>query len=190
MQALDDAIRDAEAWLFRRAAKSDSDRRRYRLGAAFESQNGLDLDDVFLAGMDQLGGLGVLLMAAAAARLPADAYLSDILKAMSRTDAGRAARAWGVWAKWQWLRSLYEQAVDGFENSHAGRDPNAAWRKRRPTRRQQYLVMEICRLLLIAVPLFASSGDAHDWLKARGGNPRFKSPPPLPPIPSREELGL
>lgn len=188
VQELDDAIRDADAWEHRRAAKLDRDRRCYRIGAALEPQGGLDLDDLFLSGIDQLGAHAILLLAAVALKSPADAYLSDLLRRLSRTPAGRIIRDWGVWARWHWLADLYRDEVIAFERSLKGRDPKASWRRRRPTPRQDYLVTELARYLQLARPEFATSGEAHDWLYKLGGNPRFQQAPELPPLPSVRDL--
>ena len=89
IQDLDEAVRDAEMWLHRRAARHERDRRCYRLGAALEPAGGLQIDDVFLSGLDLLGGHGVALLAAAAVAAPGGTSLSELIVRMAPTRAGR-----------------------------------------------------------------------------------------------------
>ena len=162
--------------------------RRARVGAALEPTGGLEVDDVFLSGLDLLGGHGVALLAAAALAGPGGTSLSELMLRIARTDAGKVIRAWGVWSRFTWLRDLYQTAVLAFENSVAGRNPCGSWRKDAPTARQAYLAVELARFLQLEQPALATKGEAHDWLYTHGGNPRFLSRPDLPQLPSREEL--
>lgn len=190
VQTLDDAIRDAQAWDHRRAAKLDRDRRCYRLGAALEPQGGLDLDDVFVTGFDVLGAHALVLLVAVALKAPPLTSETDLKKQLARMPAGRLIRGWGVWARWHWLARLYHEEVTAFENGPHGRDPDAPWRPKPPRKEQLYLALELGRYLQVVTPAFATRGDAHDWLLRLEGNPRFRECPELPPIPGLDELDL
>ena len=172
VRQLEEAIQEAETWSSRRAARQARDRACYRLGAALEPTGGLAVDDVFLSGLDLLGGHGVALLAAAAASAPEGASLSELMLRLAWTDAGKVIRAWGVWSRFTWLRDLYRTAVLAFENSVAGRNPLGSWRRDPPTARQAYLAVELARFLQVAKPELANKGEAHDWLHNNGGKPR------------------
>lgn len=188
VQNLEAAVTDADMWLRRRAARHQRDRLCYRLGAALEPAGGLQVDDVFLSGLDLLGGHGVALLAAAALAAPGGTSLSELMVRMAPTKAGRIVRDWGAWSRFTWLRDLYRQVVADFEASPAGRDPRRSWRKAAPTARQQYLVGELARFLQLDRPEFVCRGDVHDWLRVGGGNPRFQVRPELPPLPTLADL--
>lgn len=188
MQKLEDVQREAAMWAHRRAAKHHRDRCCYRLGAAFEPEGGLALDDVFVSGVDLLGAHGLVLLAAEALRAPEGTSVSELMMRLSKTAAGKTVRAWGVWSRFTWLRNLYHDEVEAFENSPAGRDPKRSWRKEPATANQTYLTMELARALQVAVPEHANRGAAHDWLLAQGGNPRFQVHPDLPQLPSPADL--
>ncbi|AMK22078.1 hypothetical protein [Sphingobium sp. TKS] len=179
---LDDEIREAQTWAFRRAAYHERDRRCYRVGSAFEPGGGLDLDDVALTGLDCLGIRGVLLVAATARQHP-NLPLNGILKKLFASEAGQQIRAWGAWRRWHWLSDLYRAETQTFLNSKKGKDPAQQWRSGKPTAAQEHIIREIARLLQIDRPAFARRGDAFEWIKAAGGNPRFHEPPPLPDLP-------
>lgn len=179
---LDDEIREAQTWAFRRAAYHERDRRCYRVGAAFEPGGGLDLDDVALTGLDCLGLRGVLLIATTAEHHPT-LPLNGLLKKLFASEAGEQIRAWGMWRRWHWLSDLYRAETEAFLNSKKGKDPNARWRSEKPTAAQEHIIREASRLLQIERPEFTRRGDAFEWIKAAGGNPRFRDAPPLPALP-------
>ena len=188
MQALEDAIREANMWSSRRAAGLARDRSCYRLGAALEPAGGLAIDDVALAGLDALGVHGVALLAAQALVSPTGASLSELILAISRGKAGRSLRAWGVWARFNWLKSLYTKEVTDFENSRAGRDKARSWRRKPIRAGQAYLIRELARFLQVEPPGPDNRGAAHDWLLVQGGNPRFMVPLERPALPALSDL--
>ena len=188
VQVLDDAIREATMWSSRRAASHARDRSCYRLGAAFEPAGGLAIDDLALSGVDALGAHGVALLAAQALVSPGVASLSDLILGISRGKAGRCLRAWGVWARFNWLKALYEREVTEFESSPAGRDKARSWRRKPVKAEQAYLILELARYLQLEPPEPRNRGAAHDWLLEQGGNPRFMAPLERPPLPTLSDL--
>lgn len=188
VQALDEAVREADMWSSRRAASHARDRSCYRLGAALEPTGGLAIDDVALSGLDALGAHGVALLAAQALVSPDGTSLSDLILAISRSKAGQSLRAWGVWARFNWLKELYQREVIDFENSHAGRDKARSWRRKPVSARQVYLLRELARFLQLEPPELGDRGSAHDWLLRQGGNPRFIVPLERPPLPAFSDL--
>jgi hypothetical protein len=181
-EELEELIREAETSIHRRVERSERDRGCYRVGAAFEPQDGHLLDDVFLTGVDHLGSVGVALLAETALAHPGES-LSGLLRILSVTEQGRVVREWGVWGRGTWNRKLYLWETEGFFQTRKGSDPKQKWRGDTVTRRQLYLIGQICRCLDILEPAPANRGAAYEWIKANGGNPRFSSPPPVPPLP-------
>lgn len=178
---LDHLIREAETWLFRRAAYNERDKAIYRTGAALEPCGGHLLNDIQLTGLDALGAHSVLLLAEAAANHPT-AALSELMQILFSSEHGELIREWGRWARMQWIAALHHEQTVTFLESPAGKNPKAAWRSRRPTRRQTYLIAEIARACGIDEPELTTRGDAFDWILDRG-NPRYWALPPKPPIP-------
>lgn len=178
---LDQLIHDAEAREHRRAAHLLRDARCYRLGSAFEPTGGLLLDPVALTGWLATGRVGVLLLAKQAIANP-DASIIEHLASLFRSPAGGLIRDHGVWLRWAWLRDFYKQEVTDFLASQKGRDPNALWRGKKPSKRQTYLISEICIALQLEPRSFATRGDAFDWIRKHEGNPRFLHVPPQPDL--------
>ncbi|WP_174279458.1 hypothetical protein [Sphingomonas bacterium] len=184
---LEKLIHDAQAREHRRAAFNARDASCYRLGSAFEPTGGLDLDPVAVAGLMALGATGLLLLVRVALASP-DASLAEHLRALFRSRAGRAIRAWGVWSRWHWLRALYLHQTEVFLNSPSGRDPKARWRAKPPTAEQTYLVTQISLDLQLQPRSFATRGEAFDWIQAAGGNPRFRTEAGKPDLSEVAEL--
>lgn len=182
MQELDQLTREASTYLHRKAAYHARDRACYRIGSALEPNGGHELDDVALAGLDHLGAFGLLLILPVALINPGES-LSGLLRLLFASEVGRQIREWGVWSRLTWLRALYLQETVSFLLSKKGMDPAQRWRKEKPTERQKYLAREISRALNIEEPSFDLRGEAFEWLKEQGGNPRFRGPPPIPPLP-------
>lgn len=184
-QELDELIHEARTYAHRRAARIARDQGCYRTGSAFEPHGGHLLDDVALAGFDHLGAFGILLLMPIALTHPRKS-LSWLLTELFASEAGAAIREWGKWSRLRWLHNLYWKETAFFLSSEKGWDPKARWRSEKPTASQKHLVREISRVLQLAEPTFAKRGDAFDWLKAQGGNPRFASAPPMPTLPASE----
>lgn len=181
-EELEELIREAETSIHRRAVRSERDRGCYRVGAAFEPTKGHLLDDIFLTGVDHLGSIGVALLAETALAHPGES-LSGLLRMLSETEQGARVRDWGVWGRGTWNRQLYLWETEGFFETKKGSDPKQKWRADTVTRRQLYLIGEICRCLVVLEPKPANRGEAYEWIKVNGGNPRFSSPPPVPALP-------
>lgn len=169
-------IHNAEAREHRRAAFNARDASCYRLGSSFEPAGGLDLDPVALTGWLALGSTGVLLLVRVALANP-QASLPDQLTTLFRSPAGRGIHKWGIWIRWVWLKNLYQNEVEAFLLSPNGQNKNAAWRRKPASARQGYLIAEICGLLQKEPQVFATRGEAFDWILAQNGNPKFRVEP-------------
>lgn len=65
-----------------------------------------------------------------------------------------------------------------------------SWRRKAPTRARGFLIARMTVALDIEPPLRPNRGEAHDWIAARGGNPRLGDEAaihPPKPIDSRSE---
>lgn len=178
---LDLLIHDAEAREHRRAAHLARDRDCYRLGSAFEPTGGLKLDPIAMTGFLSLGTAGLLLLTREALAAPTASILEQFAS-LFRSASGSVIRDQGVWVRWHWLRELYEDDVTTFLASREGRDPKARWRTKAPTRRQTYLVSEICSALQLDDRSFDTRHEAFAWIKAHADNPRFQIEPPKPDL--------
>ena len=187
-EELEDLVRETQTYLHRAAAHNARDRACYRTGSALEPNGGHLLDDVALAGLDHLGAFGLLLLLPIALANPGES-LSGLLRLLFASEVGGCIREWGVWSRLTWLRNLYWAETIGFLQTAKGRDPKERWRSDRTTARQKHLLPEISRALNIPDPMLPRRGDAFEWIKHQGGNPRFSSPPPMPPLPELREIG-
>jgi hypothetical protein len=182
---LEGLIHDAEAREHRRAAFNARDAACYRLGSAFEPTNGLGLDPAAFAGWLAMGNAGLLLLLRQAAGAP-EHTITESLAALFASPAGQSIRAWGVWARWHWLKALYIAETEGFLASPAAK--RRGWKQLPPTARQTYLIAAICADLQKELQRFESRGAASDWILAQGGNPRFNVEPAKPDLSDFAEL--
>jgi len=91
----------------------------------------------------------------------------------------------GTYVRYRALYSKYLADVQTFEDGRHGTDPNAAWRCKKPSSNQIYMVREVQNLLAAGDPSFVQQkfqtrGEAHDFLSINGGNPRFWAQPKPP----------
>jgi hypothetical protein len=186
-QELEQLIRETQTYLHRRAANNARDKACYRIGGALEPNKGHLLDDVALSGFDHLGAFGLLLLLPIALANPGES-LSGLLRLLFASEVGASIREWGVWSRLTWLHKLYWQETIGFLQTEKGSDPKQGWRSEKPTARQKHLIREIAHAFDELEPKFARRGDAFEWIKAQGGNPRFHTPPPMPTLPKLPEV--
>jgi hypothetical protein len=182
---LDALIHDALAREHRRAAFNLRDARCYRLGAAFEPVDGLELDPVAMAGWLASGHAGLAALVGIALKHP-EGNLVDHLRVLFRSDLGQPIRAIGVWTRWHYLKSLYDAEVTQFLSSPAYH--RKAWRSKSPTAHQTYIIAEISLDLEIETPRFSRRGEAFEWILAKAGNPRFQNEPARPDLAALLEL--
>ena len=83
------------------------------------------------------------------------------------------ARNHGAELRWEWSRALYQAEVEDFAQSPAAQNPRAAWRRKSVTRRQVYLIGEAVRCFELDPLNVTNRGEAYEWLRMVGGNPRF-----------------
>ena len=156
------------------------DERRYALGGLMLA---LDLDCVdyhelygLLAHLDHFLGWAI------EARASAGAWTLGAIIRQILDDKKRAARCseWGRHLAWTQMRELYQAEVEGFLRSEkAGQ--KSGWRRDAITAAQQYLINEICKIENIENPKILKKGQAFEWLRERGGNPRYQArPSPIP----------
>lgn len=186
-QELEELVRETQTYLHRKAARDARDRACYRIGGALEPNDGHRLDDVALAGFDHLGAFGLLLVTPIALAHPGES-LSGLLRLLFASESGASIREWGVWSRLAWLHKLYWQETIGFLQTKKGSDPKQGWRSDKPTARQKHLIRELARTFDELEPKFARRGDAFEWIKGQGGNPRFHTPPPMPALPTLPEF--
>lgn len=187
-QDLSEAKHEAQSWRMRRAARNERDKGCYQTGAALEPNKGHLIDPVFLSGLDHLGRHGLVLLLKTAVDHPEETSLSGLMHRLSYTAAGTVVREWGEWSRRVWLAGLYWDQTVAFLQSKKGSDPKEAWRKEPLTAEQAYLAGEIGRICRQEVPPFPTRGDAFEWIKERGGNPRFRVLPLKPLLPTLQEV--
>ena len=182
---LEALIHGALAREHRRAAFNARDAQCYRLGAAFEPVDGLELDPVAMAGWLASGHAGLAALVGIAIKHP-EGSLVDHLRVLFRSELGQAIRAIGVWTRWNYLKSLYDTEVTQFLSSPGYH--RKAWRLKSPTAKQTYLIAEISLDLEIETPRFTKRGEAFEWILAKAGNPRFQNEPAAPDLAKLLEL--
>lgn len=172
----------------------------FRLGSAFETADALYICDVALVGiLKDPVGLEWAEEAHRALRSRHPGNLHSVVDGWREVLADRDKRRYlthkGAWLRWRFLANAYRAAVDEFESSPNGRDPAAKWRFGRVTLKQQYIIDRISQLLAaddpdFEWPYFRNAGEAHDWIKRAGGNPRFRDEPTPPEWDRTEPLTI
>jgi len=186
-ETLEALIREAETAEKRRAARNVRDGKVYALGAGFEPVDALDLDPVAITGFLSLKGDGLLLLVRLALQHP-DEQIAVLLARLFRSSAGQAVRAHGVWVRWSWLKALYDAECEYYHTLFAGNGRRLAKAEQPTTRRQRYLVDQLCLYLQVARPNLADRGAAYEWIKEHGGKPRFQQEPPRPSLSGLAEV--
>lgn len=157
---------------------NSKDQQKYRLGSIFwvlaEDVN--ELDDLALLGLLSRGPQTLQLLVEFS-RAEDENLLQPIMRIMADKDLYPSLRQRGGLFRWEKCRALYIADVEDFERSAAGRNPNARWRRKPPTKNQLYLIAEAVRCFQLPPPAISTRGDAHGWLRDNGGNPRFANLP-------------
>lgn len=179
---LSELRRNARAHGRRRAdRKPSADEVKYRLGSVLFALNSEPVDDLALLGLLANGDLALQWLAHARGEAPAETLL-DLIAIILRDPArSEWCRQWGRRIWWERSRALYEAELKSFLGSGKAEDPKARWRSRSPTKEQLYLIATICTLLEIEAPSELTRGEAFNWIRSQGGNPRFRSAPGQPP---------
>lgn len=184
--ALEELERLARNWPSRRASIVGSrDNWTHKMGSAFISAGGEGLTCEAVLGLLMSGPVGMLWLAECVIRSPNSTLIQHIQTIADDPQRGPFIRQLGVYLQWQSLAAMYHAKVEAFEASAIAQDPHARWRTRKSTAAQRYLIAQILDLLRAlgtpeADPGSLSRGAAHDWIRKRGGNPRFNSPPAWP----------
>lgn len=155
-----------------------NDTQKYRLGSIFAvlDHNFEMLDDLALLGLISQASDALRLLAQF--RCESDRTLMDpISRILKHPDHFPILRQRGAALRWEWNFELYQEEVAAFAQSKSARNPNAAWRRKSPTRRQIYLIGEVVRCFRVSPPALCTRGEAYEWLREHGGNPRFANPP-------------
>lgn len=172
----------------RRADEPGRDQACYRLGSAFDVAGCRDLNEYLVLGLLKAGPIALQWLVEAALDEGGSVDLPTAMRALLRDEARAGYLVdLGVWARWQWEKTVYCEAVDRFE---AGEKADRAWRDRPITSAQAYIIEEIVSANRTANPDFKppsmpTRGEAHDWIRQQGGNPRFandRSPPEPPQV--------
>ena len=178
MVSLADLKREIRQYGKRRCdVEASRDNMKYYLGFAFEVNGGLDLDSLALTGLLSVP------WSALEARLQGpnscqETFVEAIRRALEVPDLRDWCLAQGTWLQWQRLEAIYRQETEDFRQSDAFH--RTGWRKKSITLPQHYLIGEINRILGTPIPRLATCGEAHDYIAAAGGNPRFWQAPPAP----------
>lgn len=184
--SLEELERLARNWPNRRASIVGSrDNWTHKMGSAFITAGGEGLTCEDVLGLLMCGPTGILWVAESAILSPDATLIEHIQNIADDPHRGPFIRELGVYLQWQSLAEMYRAKVEAFEATAIAQDPHARWRTRKSTAAQRYLIARILDLLRAlgtpeADPGNMTRGAAHDWIRERGGNPRFKSPPAWP----------
>ncbi len=174
----------------RRADQPGRDQLVYRAGAAIEVANGLHLDDYWLLGvLTAPEAFSWLCQVAEEGEFGARGPGASLIELFSQLFLDERYRRYlihrGAWLRHHWSRTAYRIAVAEFETSVKA--IGGSWEARAPTQKQLYAMEQITRTLAAVDPEFRAPAlqtrrQAHDWIAAQDGNPRFAddlSPPTL-----------
>lgn len=150
------------------------DTQKYRLGSIFSvlSSRFSELDDLALVGLLANARYAIALLQVAVVE-DSDSLVEIFDQLLSNPHLARKFRDQGARLRWEWNRALYVSEVESFAQSKAAQNPKAPWRRKPPTRGQIYLISEAVRAFDLDPPNLRSRGEAYEWLRKTGGNPRF-----------------
>lgn len=163
----------------RRGGPGSNDARKYALGSVL-TMVGMDgIDHTALLGLcahpDLMMNWMRVAMTAGAGPMFGD-IVRSVLADPIRLDW---CRQWGRILRWRRLKSLYTQEVECFLAT-GPIDPRASWRRKTISIGQRALIANLCELIGVRDPDLKDRGEAFDWLRMHGGNPKYWQEPPLP----------
>lgn len=170
--------RQARARPRRRGGAGSHETSKYAIGGAVLMLTGT-IDATTFAGF--LAQTDMMLEWMVEARLAHGPLGFGALVAIIFADARKAdwCRRWGALIEWHHRKALYDASVTSFITS--GRDgPGEQWRRDEVTDDQVDLVKTLCTILDEPHPMLADKGEAYEWIRERGGNPAYWTPPPHP----------
>ncbi|RSU75862.1 hypothetical protein BRX37_10235 [Sphingomonas sp. S-NIH.Pt3_0716] len=150
------------------------DTQKYRLGSIFSvlSSRFVELDDLALLGLLADAHYTITLLHFSV--IDDGASLLDVFNQLLLDPIlAQKFRDEGAKLRWEWNRALYVSEVESFAQSKAAQNQRAAWRRKPPTRGQIYLISEAVRAFDFDPPIVSTRGEAFEWLRKVGGNPRF-----------------
>lgn len=176
-------LQQAATWHLHRAAVPGSrDNQVYAHGSAEQALGALDLCPIAMLGLKAAGSLAYPWLIEASESLPHGSLLDHARLVLEHPDRRRFLVELGSWHRFQWKRSVYQREVQDWNEKPIARDPLARWRRRSVTPKQAYLATLISECLAardpeLSEPCLTNRGQAHDWLREKGGHPMFWNPP-------------
>ncbi|MFK4004438.1 conjugal transfer protein TraD [Qipengyuania sp. NPDC077563] len=164
--------RQAEAAGKRRAR----DQHRYALGGLLVAVGLENVDFYALYGL--LAHIDHLLVWSVEARsvMGMSSFAQIVEQILKDPIRAEGCSEWGKYLSWERMRALYAAEVTSF-NQSKNASSHKRWRHGRITAKQHYLIAEICKIEGLPMPIITKKGAAFEWLKDKGGNPRFKDRP-------------
>lgn len=153
----------------------------YAFGSIVEVGSYLDLDDLAVCGLEAHGGLYALWIARCAWRNPEGTRATFLREIFGDPERLIWCRGEGARIRWRFLKAAYDTEHAAWLSSAAAQNKQAAWRKKPSTVEQQYMVSLIRARGEFADPGPMKRGQAHDWIAAHGGDPKFWQPPQSAP---------
>jgi hypothetical protein len=181
-EQLPELRRNARANAKRRGSSRGSpDELKYRFGSVLYVLDAVAVDDVALLGL--LFNADIALGWLARARLERGpcGFFKLVEAILAEPFRRNWCRRWGEVVTWERNRDLYLATVESFLKSGKADDPKARWRSKHPTSDQLELIDTICTLTSLAPPEHPNRGEAFEWIRREGGNPRYWEPPAQPP---------
>lgn len=175
----------AATWHLRRAAVPGSrDNQVYAHGSAEQALGALDLCPIAMLGLKAAGALAYPWLIEASQNLPHGSFPDHARLVLENPDRRCFLVELGSWHRFQWKRSVYESEVQDWNAKLIASDPLAKWRRRSVTPKQAYLATLISECLTArdpeqSAPCLTTRGQAHDWLREKGGHPMFWHPPTI-----------
>lgn len=162
-----------------RTKRQQEDYKKYVLGGVLARAGLADIDPTALAGLLRNPETFGKWLAEAARRLRTGESSAAIHMFIDKPEILAWVRAWGHDTEYRSRAGQYEAAVKGFDEHDA--ISSKRWRAAQVTADQLAIAGHICEVDGISMPSFRNRGAAFDWIRAQGGDTRYRRDRPLPP---------
>jgi hypothetical protein len=162
-----------------RTERQKAERQKYELGGVLTGHGFAGIDPYALAGLFRNASTFAEWLGICAERLGTDDMATCVRFIFKRPGALAWLREWGHDSEFRKRAEQYREGVAKFELLDA--ESSKRWRAKGVTKDQLAIANHISEADRVPVPAFKNRGAAHDWIRSRDGDTRYRADRPLPP---------
>jgi hypothetical protein len=174
------AIRYADRTAYTpRTDRQKAERKKYELGGVLTGHGFAEVDPYALAGLFRNASTFAEWLGVCAEHLGTDDVAACVNFILKRPGALAWLREWGHDSEFRKRAEQYREGVAKFDLLDA--ESSKRWRAKGVTKDQWAIAGHISEADGVPLPTFKNRGAAHDWIRSRDGDTRYRIDRPLPP---------